>query len=440
MTATDERDGGPVGTPPAAARAQQQVLQYLEDHAAEMVAALAEFVQVPSVSGSPEECSIQELLAHRLSESALAVDLWRIPLGEVMAAPDFPGVEVEREEAWGLVGRLPGAGDGPSLMLNAHVDVVPPGDVAAWREDPFRGGVDATHVRGRGSCDMKGGLVAALWAVRAIAATRVRLGGDLQVACVPGEEDGGLGTYATLARGWRADACVIPEPTSLDLVPANAGAMTFRLRIRGHAAHASRRTAGVSAVEKFWPVFRALRELEHERNRDVDPLMAHWDVAYPIEIGTVRAGDWSSSVPDLVVAEGRYGVALAESLPDARRDFEAALAAVADRDSWLRDHPVEVEWWGGQFAPGRTAADAAIVGTVARAHARTSERRQRTWGGPYGSDLRLMTGIGGIPTVHYGPGDAALAHGPNEVVPIAEMMTAARTLALVALDHCGVRD
>jgi acetylornithine deacetylase len=125
---------------------------------------------------------------------------------------------------------------------------------------------------------------------------------------------------------------------------------------------------------------------------------------------------------------------------DARRDFEAALAAATDQDPWLRDHPVDVEWWGGQFAPGRTSADAAIVGTVARAHARTSDHPQRTWGGPYGSDLRLMTSIGGIPTVHYGPGDAALAHGPNEVVPISEVKAAARTLSLVALDHCGVRD
>src|SRR6185312_1816883 len=113
-----------------------------------------------------------------------------------------------------------------------------------------------------------------------------------------GEEDGGLGTYATLARGWRADACVIPEPTGLDVLAANGGALTFRLRVPGRATHASMRTAGVSAVEKFQPVFTALRSLEAVRNADVDPMMARWDLAYPLEIGTVRAGDWSSTVPD----------------------------------------------------------------------------------------------------------------------------------------------
>ena len=96
-----------------------------------------------------------------------------------------------------------------------------------------------------------------------------------------------------------------------------------------------------------------------------------------------------------------------------------------------------MEWWGGQFAPGLTDADAGILDVVRRAHGAVSERPQATWGTPYGSDLRLMTNLGGIPTVHYGPGDAGLAHGPYESVPVAELLTATRALALVAVEHCG---
>jgi acetylornithine deacetylase len=88
--------------------------------------------------------------------------------------------------------------------------------------------------------------------------------------------------------------------------------------------------------------------------------------------------------------------------------------------------------------PGCTEADADILDVVRRAHGAVSDRRQATWGTPYGSDLRLMTNLGGIPTVHYGPGDAALAHGPYESVPVAEVLTASRALALVALEHCGI--
>ncbi len=188
---------------------------------------------------------------------------------------------------------------------------------------------------------------------------------------------------------------MIPEPTSLDLVPAAAGSLTFRLHVTGLACHASRRTSGVSALEKFWSVFAALRQLETRRNVAVDPLMARWDVAYPIEIGVVRAGDWSSSVPDSLIAEGRYGIALGEVPEEAELVFEQAVRAACDADPWLRRHPVEVEWWGGQFASGMTDVNSPIVTSLAEAHASVSDRIQRVWGAPFGSDLRLTTAARG---------------------------------------------
>jgi len=414
-----------------------EVLEAVDAGARSAVDYLSDLVRTPSISGSHAENAIQSRLAADMEAAGLEVDHWPIPLAETLAAPGFPGSEVERSAAWGLVGRLPGSGGGASLMLNAHVDVVPPGDLAAWTTlDPFSGRVEGDMVYGRGACDMKGGLVAALCAVRALARTRVPLRGDVLIACVQGEEDGGLGTFATLARGWRADACVIPEPTGLDLVPANGGALTFRLRVRGQATHASRRAAGVSAVEKFWPVFGALRDLERERNADVDPLLQRWDIAYPIEVGIVRAGDWASSVPDLLIAEGRLGVALDEPVDVARRALEQAVAVACAGDAWLGDHPVEVEWWGGQFASGRTPVDHPLCAAVSRAHRAVAAGEPATWGGPYGSDLRLMAGAG-VPTVHYGPGDVTLAHAPDEAVPIPEVLTTARALAVLALDVCG---
>ena len=415
------------------------VLNHLQDRADELVADLAGLVRIPSVSGTDEENSVLDALAQRMAQWDVEVDHWAIPLAQTVTAPGFPGVEVERSEAWGLVGRIAGRSGGPSLMLNNHVDVVPPGNLAAWpRDDAFDGAIGADRVHGRGACDMKGGLTASLWAMRALTELRVPLQGDLLLACVVGEEDGGLGTFATLGRGWRADACVIPEPTSLDLVPANGGALTFRLTVPGLAVHASRRTAGVSAIEKFLPVFGALRALEAERNAAVDPIMRRWDVAYPIEVGSVHTGDWTSSVPDLLVAEGRYGVRLDETPERARAVFEQAVSAAAAADPWLRDHPVQVQWWGGQFAACRARDADALLAAVARAHGAVTGREQQVWGAPYGSDLRLLTDIAGIPTVQYGPGDVTLAHGPGESVPIDEVLLAAQSLALLAMDHCGV--
>jgi acetylornithine deacetylase len=417
-----------------------RVLDYLDGHAADMVADLAALVRVPSISGTAEENAIQDVLGTRLAADGLEVDAWPIPLAETLAAADFPGVEVHRTEAWGTVGRLPGTGGGASLMLNSHVDVVPPGDLDPWRDQvPFSGTVSAGAVYGRGACDMKAGLVAALWTVRACAALKVPLRGDLLLGTVVGEEDGGLGTYAMLRRGWRADACVIPEPTSLDIAPGTSGALTFRLTVRGRATHASRRTSGVSAIEKFIPVFAALRRLEARRNQVKHPIMERWDLPVPIELGTIAAGDWASSVPGRLISNGRMGVAIGEDVAAARRALEEAVAEASAADPWLRENPVEVRWWGGQFAPGLTGSDAAIIGTVGRAHAAVSGHQQASWGTPYGSDLRLMTNLGGVPTVHYGPGDASLAHAPRESVPIPELLTAARALAFIALEHCGVR-
>ena len=237
-------------------------------------------------------------------------------------------------------------------MLNAHVDVVPVGDPAAWpRPDHFSGAVVGDELHGRGACDMKGGLAAALAAVAALRRAGVQLRGDLLLACVPAEEDGGLGTFGLLHRGWRADACVVPEPTSLDLVPACAGALTFRLTIRGQATHASRRLEGVSAIAKLLPIWAALERHGGSAQRDPDPLMARWALPYPLSLGTVHAGDWASTVPDLLVAEGRLGVALDEPVEAARAALEQRrrrglrrrpLAARAPRRGHLVGRPVRL--------------------------------------------------------------------------------------------------
>lgn len=414
-----------------------RVLEHIDADREAMIDLLAGMVRVPSVSGSDEENSAQGDLAAVLDAGGLEVDHWQVPLEATLADPAFPGAEVPRSQAWGLVGRLAGSGDGASLMLNGHIDVVPAGPSQAWRTgSPFSGEVRGGALHGRGACDMKGGLVAAWWAVSALHQVGVPLRGDVLLASVQGEEDGGLGTFATLERGWRADACVIPEPTSLGVVPANAGALTFRLRIPGLATHASRHLEGISAVGKLWPIWTALGELERVRNLEVDPLFERWELPYPICIGTMSSGVWASSVPDLLVAEGRMGVALGEPVDVARQVFEDAVAMACRADRWLRDHPVEVEWWGGQFASGQLS-DPDLLRRVRGAHAAvTGQGSQEVWAATYGSDLRLMERAG-IPTLQYGPGDAALAHSTDESVPLDEVLTAARTLAVVALDICG---
>ena len=402
-----------------------------------LVGAVERLVAIPSLGGTDAEIDAQDAVARDWAALGLEVTTWDIDVATLAAEPDFPGMEVDRSDARGVVARIPGTGEGPTLLLLGHTDVVPPGDRGAWSGDPFRPEVRGDRLIGRGACDMKAGTAAITFAARALLASGTRLRGDVVLAAVCGEEDGGLGTYAMLREGVTADACVLPEPTSLDLVPANGGALTFRLRIRGRATHASRRTEGVSALDKLLPVLEELRELEARRNAQVDPLMQRWPIAYPLSIGTIRSGDWASTVPDLLVAEGRLGVALGETPAQARADLETALARLCETDPWFAEHPVEVEWWGGQFASGRTDPAHPLVRDLGDIASRIMGNRPEVYAAPYGSDLRLLVGAG-IPTVHFGPGESSAAHAPAEWVDLRETVACAQVLAAYAAHFCGV--
>jgi acetylornithine deacetylase len=412
---------------------ERAVLAALDDDL--IVEELRELVRIPSVDGTAEENVAQEWVAGRLRGLGMTVDHWQLDLPAVTSDPAFPGMEVPRSEAWGCVGTL-GSGS-PGLVFNGHVDVVPPGDLAQWPDgDPYSARISDGIMWGRGTCDMKAGIAAFLGAVRAVVASGIELRKPLAVHTVVGEEDGGLGTFATLRRGHGGAACVIAEPTAGTVIPANAGSLTFRLEISGLASHGSTRTRGVSAIEKFELVHAALIDLEAERNRAPHPLLEHLDLAYPLSIGTVRSGDWASTVPDLLVAEGRYGVRLGEPVEDALAALEQAVAAACEKDDWLRDHPVKVTWPGGVFASGLLPEGDPLLDDTLRAVVDAGAGAPEVRGGPYGSDLRQYTAAG-VPTLQYGPGDVRYAHASDEHVALAEVLHCARVYALLAVRRCS---
>ncbi len=403
-----------------------------------MLGCLQELIKIPSITGTSAESAAQHWFAERLKESGFETDLWAIDLDSTLKHPDFPGLEAPRTEAWGLVGSW-GNPAGKTLILNGHIDIVPAGDLNQWQAgDPFSGEIREGKLFGRGACDMKGGLVCNLFAVKAIQAAGLKLKGRVLVQSVIGEEDGGLGTFSTLLRGYRGDAAIITEPTELDIIPACAGALTFRLTLTGLSSHASTRLEGVSAIEKFWLIWKALVKLEAERNQPGNPLMSRYILPYPLSIGTLQSGNWPSSVPDQLSAEGRLGVALGEDPQTARRELEEAIAQVCREDEWLQHHPVVIDWFGGQFASGQTPSEHPLVKLVSDTHQKLYGNVPAVHGAPYGSDLRLMTGLGGIPTLHYGPGSVIQAHAPNEYVPVSDMVTVVQTLISVILQFCEV--
>ena len=416
---------------------ETRVLEALDTDA--LVASLVRLVRVPSVTGSPEESELQHDLARLLDAEGLDVDAWPIDLEATRSDPAFPGSEADRSEAHGLVGVLPGgSGDPvPALVLQGHVDVVPVGDRTAWVHDPFTAHVDGRVLHGRGACDMKAGVAANLAVVQAIRRSGVVLDRPLALHSVVSEEDGGLGAFATLRRGHSGEVAVITEPTSGRLVTATAGALTFAITVPGLAAHGSSRLSGHSAIDAYLPVHTALTALERRRNVDVDPRFGDNPLPYPLSVGIVQAGDWASTVPDRLVAHGRFGVRLGEDVGRARAELAEAVATAAAADPWLRDHPPVVTWPGGQFASGELVSGHPLVGELQAACVAIGAPSPPPAAAPYGSDLRLYAGLGGIPTLHFGPGDVRDAHSPHEQVDLDEVVAVARALAVLAVRRCG---
>ncbi len=390
---------------------------------------LGAIVRIPSVTGS--EGAVAAELARRLAATGMAVERLSPDPATIRADLAWPGEETSRTELPVVIGRL-GRPGGRRLVLSGHTDVVPPGDPASWTADPWGGETRDGRLYGRGACDMKGGVVAILAAIRAVVVSGAsdRLEGELLVAFVPGEEDGGQGTLAAIRAGVTGDMAIITEPSNLDIVVAHAGAITFRLTVPGRAAHASQRREGISALDNLYTILRALEADEARRNQaETDPLMTALGLPYPTIIGIVSGGEWASTVLDRVVADGRYGVRLGQSPANAAAELRAAIDTANAADPFLRDHPATVEIVGGQFGSGRVPSDHPLPIGLAAVAESVGGRRPEQIGEPYGADMRLFINEGGTPCVIFGPGDVRVAHSADEYVPLAEVETCASVLA-----------
>ncbi len=339
---------------------------------------LSELISIRSLTG--EEGEAQRNVSEKMADIGLEVDSWDLDLETLREHPDF-SMEVDRGEGTGVVGVYGEDRGGRSLILNGHVDVVPPGDDSNWSYPPWEATIDSGRVYGRGAVDMKGGLSCALFAVKAIRGTGIQLDGKLMIESVVGEEDGGVGTLASVLRGYTADGGVIMEPTELKIAPAQAGALCFRIKVHGQSAHACVREEGVSAIEKFMPIYAALTKLEKDRNSEVnDPLYSRYSLPIPLNLGKIQAGNWPSTVPESLVLEGRYGIGVGEDIEEARRVFEKTLSETVEADPWLREHRPDMEWWGASSSPRASPSTTPSRSQSTRHTAQSQARKPSTRG------------------------------------------------------------
>jgi acetylornithine deacetylase len=383
---------------------------------------LGRLVRIPSITGTERAAAAS--LVELARSYGLDAELVAYDLAAARAAAGYPGEEATRTELFGAEVTLRGSdSDAPRLCLNGHIDVVRPG-TEPWERDPWSGELADGVVHGRGSVDMKGGIVAALHALVALRAAGEQPRGDVVLQVVSSEEDGGLGSFAALRRDSRFAACLIPEPTELRIVCAHGGALTFNGTVRGRTAHAALRLEGVSAIDRYVPIHVALHAHEREVNsRPRHPLLADHPLPYPLLVGQLSAGRWSSQVPEELRFEGRLGVEVGVSPAQARADFEAAVAAATDDAG----PPVEIAWTGGQFASGETRADDPWVRDLEQAATTELGAAPELVGVGYATDMRLFCALG-IPCVMFGPSGIRFAHAVDERVEIADLVTVARVM------------
>ncbi|MEO8468685.1 MAG: ArgE/DapE family deacylase [Chloroflexota bacterium] len=418
--------------PSAAQRASEAVdpTQAIDD--------LKRLVRIPSITGNERE--VQDVVASILTDIGCRMERVETdPADFARTDPDWPGAEMPRTDLPVVFGRL-GRPGGRRVLLVGHTDVVPLGEPATWTVDPWGAEIIDGQLHGRGSCDMKGGCASILAAMRALQSSGAadQLDGEVMAVFVPSEEDGGQGMLSAIRAGATGDMAIITEPTNMDVVIAHAGAIVFRLTVAGKAAHASMRREGVSAFSNLTYLAAALEADETARNEaETNPLMTALGLPYPTIVGIVSGGEWASSVMDKIVADGRYGVALGETWRDAEVRLRACIAAAAEADPFLREHPPTVELVGGRFSSAQVPADHPLPVSLSAAAEASLGRRPAMLGEPYGADMRLLVNEGKTPTVIYGPGFIAEAHSADESVPVDDVVACARVLAAWVVRELG---
>ncbi|MBY0338773.1 MAG: ArgE/DapE family deacylase [Acetobacteraceae bacterium] len=405
----------------------------------EQVRFLADLVRHQSLRG--REAPLQDHLARWFAQRGYSVDRFSIADAGIENHPKAsPMVDADPSQSYQVVAtRRCSNATGRSLILQGHIDVVPEGPHEMWTHPPYSAAVRDGWMYGRGAHDMKSGVSAMCFAMEAIRAAGFCPAGDVYLQTVTEEESTGNGALATLMRGYRADAVLIPEPTGGTITRAHTGTLWFRLRVRGVPVHVAVAQSGSNAIMSAYHLIQALQE--HTRQANVAAREHPWyrEVPDPIKFnpGVIRGGDWASSTPAWCEVDCRIGLLPGQEVAEVQRGIERAVAEAARADGFLANNPPEV-LWNGFLADGFVLEPGSEAeGVLANAH------RQA-----FGTDMgaRITTAVNDtrfyglyfdMPALCYGP-RGEMAHGFDERTDLAFLKTTTLAIAAFVVDWCGI--
>lgn len=418
--------------------------EHVRQHEDELLELVISLVSAQSVTG--QEQPAQSIVIEYLEELNLEPDVWEPDPDDLRDQEGYfetsSFVDYGYEGRSNVATRLEGD-DGRTLTVGGHIDVV---DVTEteWERDPWQVTREDDVLYGRGVADMKGGLAATLIAIRAIQEAEIELKGDLIFQSTIEEEDGGVGgALSALERGYVPDATVIAEPFDIpNICVASAGVMYFRVIVPGESVHAAWGHEGTNAIGNATAVYTALEELDEQRKAQIDyPPAYRADPALEgnvtnVNVGTIDAGDWPSTVPSEAVLEGRVGWPPGESRSEVRNQIETAVESFCEDDSWLAANPPKVEWFGWQAAPHETDPQSEIAQTARRTAESITGKKGQFVGGNAGLDERFYKRYYDIDSVSVGPKGVNL-HGADEHTTLPSLLDTADTLAHIIVDYLG---
>jgi acetylornithine deacetylase len=416
-----------------AALTDEAILAAVAEGAGEMEALLGDLVRARTLFGS--EAAGQDVM--RRAFAGLGLEPVDVPLDPdaLRASAAASPFSWDASGKASVVARLPrGGAGGRSLILNGHVDVVSAAPEGLWSVAPWEPRRDGEWLSGRGAGDMKAGLAAIVGAVAGLRRLGLTPCAPVELQSVVEEECTGNGAAACVIAGSRADAAVLTEPTALQIWNAQVGVLWFSLRVAGRPAHAAYAPTGENAIEATYPVIRALRALEAELNADPPPPFDAVEHPINLNVGTIRGGDWPSTVAGECVTECRLALYPGEHVQDLRERVEETVAAAA------RDGAFEVEVrYDGFACEGYELPGGPLIDVLGAAAARVTGERPALVASTATTDARTFQLHGDTPAVCFGPRAEAI-HSMDERVHLPSMVQTAQALALFIRDWCGLSD
>ena len=412
-----------------------RTVEEVERATEEIVQLTADLVRIPTVNPPGAEYdTCARFLGEFLSRRAFEVEY---------ITADGLAEHTVRHPRVNVIGTKQGARAGRGIHLNGHIDVVPPGE--GWTLDPFAGIVRDGRVYGRGVCDMKAGIAAAVFAAEAIARAGIDLPGTLEISGTVDEESGGFAGVAHLAKIQRLEKSrtafvIIPEPLNVDRICiGHRGVYWFELTAKGRIAHGSIPFHGISAIDAMGEVLASIR-------RELEPALGTRITAMPvvpdgarhatININGVEGGQRVDGIQTPCVADRCRAVfdrrfLIEEGFAAAKSEITAliarAMARVPGVDYEMRDLMV--------VDPVRTPDGSPLVGALDVAIQRVLGVSAKLVASPGTYDHKHVTRIAGITDcVAYGPGELELAHQPDESCAVADIVNATKVIALAMLE------